>query len=477
MASALVWLRGDLRMADNPALDHACNEHDDVVPVFAWHARDGDAWALGTASRWWLSHSLRALDKSLRKAGNALVLLRGCAVTELPALAQKAGAKAVYWNRVYEPAAMAQEREVEAALQAAGVATRAFNASLLHEPWHSGKKDGEPYLVFTPFWRALMTRGEPEEPLPAPEIVPWKRERTPLLKVEDLDIEPSLPADAHLAEEWKPGEAGAQQALARFLEVCAAYAVDRERPDVTGTSRLSPHLRFGEIGPRQVWHALRNHMERKVSAERGCDALLRQIVWREFGYHLLHHHPNLPDQCLRPEFARFPWKREERLLHAWQQGRTGYPIVDAAMRELAASGWMHNRSRMLAASFLVKHLLQPWQDGARWFWDRLVDADLANNTLGWQWVSGCGADAAPYFRIFNPVLQGRKFDPDGAYVRRWLPELRNVPAACIHEPWKAPAAVLSAAGVRLGEHYPEPIVAHDSARRAALAAYATISRP
>jgi deoxyribodipyrimidine photo-lyase len=287
--------------------------------------------------------------------------------------------------------------------------------------------------------------------------------------LEDLELEPKIDWAAGMRAAWRPGEEGAQQELKRFLAGVEGYASDRNYPSKPGTSRLSPHLHFGEISPREIWHSVLARRNRENAA--AVDAYLREVGWREFAYHLLFHFPFTADECLRREFDRFPWSNNRDLLRRWQRGETGYPLVDAGMRELWATGWMHNRVRLVAASFLTKHLRMRWQEGAYWFWDTLVDADLANNALGWQWTAGCGADAAPYFRIFNPVLQSEKFDPEGDYIRCWAPELRGLPVPWIHKPWTAPELVLAEAGVQFGVNYPFPLVEHEQARCEALQAY------
>jgi deoxyribodipyrimidine photo-lyase len=338
-------------------------------------------------------------------------------------------------------------------------------------------QQGRAFQVFTAYWRACAKLPRPSAPTAAPRRVPAPTVWPASVSLGDLALEPSIDWAGGLRAAWKPGVRGAAGKLRQFLnEGFTSYTTGRDRPDLAGTSRLSPHLHFGEISPRQVWHALRSRLvkSRSANADAAAQAYLRDLGWREFAHHLLLHFPRTVAEPLRPQFARFPWSRDTRSLRAWQRGRTGYPIVDAGMRELWTTGWMHNRVRMIVASFLVKHLLIDWRAGAAWFWDTLVDADLANNTLGWQWVAGCGADAAPYFRIFNPVLQGRKFDPDGGYVRRWVPELAALPPEWIHAPWEAPQAVRGSASVRLGEHYPRPIVDHRFARDRALRALRSI---
>lgn len=468
----IVWFRQDLRLTDNPALGAAAQGGRPIVPVYI---RDDDAagrWAPGGAARWWLHGSLESLAAALAGKGASLVLRSGPAADVLQALVAETRASAVYWNRCYEPFAVARDGKIKAALAARGIDAQSFNAALLFEPWTVRTRSGGPHRVFTPFWRACLARPEPARPLPAPTRLASPAGTIRSERLEDWSLRPTRPDWAGgFRATWSPGEAGARARLDAFLASgVSEYKNARDFPGRQGTSRLSPHLHWGEIGPRQVWHAVRA----AAGADAGAETLLTELGWREFSASLLHHFPALPEEPLRPEFARFAWAPDRRALSAWQRGRTGYPIVDAGLRELWATGWMHNRVRMIAASFLVKHLLQPWQDGAAWFWDTLVDADLASNAAGWQWVAGCGADAAPFFRIFNPVLQGEKFDPAGAYVRRWVPELARLPDAVLHKPWTAPAGVLADAGVALGRTYPRPVVEHGAARARALAAFAAL---
>jgi deoxyribodipyrimidine photo-lyase len=377
-----------------------------------------------------------------------------------------------------EPWAAALDARLHATLAAEGVALKRFGGALLVEPEAVCNQAGEPFRVYSAFARAAMALPSPRAPLPAPSRLRGLRDAPVGLAVEDLDLLPRKPDWAGgLRSTWTPGEAGARQRLDTFLAgPIAAYKANRDRPDLPATSSLSPHLHFGEISPNACWHAASAVIAAGGEGEAGARKFVSELLWREFSAYLLHHWPDLPEAPFRPEFAAFPWARDAALLAAWQKGLTGYPIVDAGMRQLWQTGWMHNRVRMIVASFLVKDLLQPWQDGEAWFWDTLVDADLANNAASWQWVAGCGADAAPYFRVFNPVKQGNTFDPDGAYVRRFVPELARLPAEHIHAPFEAPEAVLAAAGVRLGESYPRPIVDHGAARRRALAAFEAIKR-
>lgn len=471
---SLCWLRLDLRLADNPALQAAVHRGGPVVPVFIWAPDEEGDWPPGAASRWWLHQSLAALAADLREAGSRLIIRRGPSLAALRALARETSATAVCWNRRYEPAVSARDAMVEAALRSEGLDAQSFNAGLLHEPWTIRNQSGKPFQVFTPFWRHCLAQPDPPPPLAAPRHLRAPGQWPGSLALDALELEPRIHWAGGLRAAWQPGEAGARANLRRFLgRAFADYAEQRNRPDVVGTSRLSPHLHFGEISPRQVWHGLR-----RMAAKRDGSAMtwrgsqfLTELGWREFAHHLLHHFPHTPGEPLRAAFRRFPWRNAPAFLEAWQRGRTGFPIVDAGLRELWATGWMHNRVRMIAASFLVKDLLLPWQEGARWFWDTLVDADLAQNTLGWQWVAGCGADAAPYFRVFNPAGQGEKFDPHGDYARRWCPELARLPDAWLHRPHEAPPDIRRAAGVELGRDYPEPIVSHAIAREVALEAY------
>jgi len=445
---SIVWFRQDLRLADNSALQAAVN-CGAVVPVFIYAPEEEAPWQPGSASKWWLHRTLRALESNLRE----------------------------YGVRRYEPAIIVRDAKVKEALRSDGVKVESFNAALLHEPWMIRNKSDKPFQVFTPFWKSCLSKSDPAEPLPAPKKITAPAKWPKSLILEELELEPKISWAEGLRGAWQPGEAGASINLKKFLsQAFADYSEKRNRPDITGTSRLSPHLHFGEISPRQIWRglsALAANRGLAVAAWRNSQ-FLAEVGWREFAHHLLFHFPHTPAEPLRPPFKKFPWHKDAALLRAWQKGRTGYPIVDAGMSELWTTGWMHNRVRMIVASFLVKDLLLPWQDGARWFWDTLVDADLAQNTLGWQWAAGCGADAAPYFRIFNPVSQGEKFDPNGDYVRHWCPQLAKLPPQWIHQPHAAPQQILRAAGVELGRTYPKPVVNHPAARAAALAAFAQI---
>lgn len=471
---AIVWFRQDLRLTDNPALHAAQRRGAPVVPVFILAPQEQGAWAPGAASRWWHDGSLRVLAAQLQRLGSRLIVRRGSPLKVLREIARSVGADMVCWNRRYEPWAIQQEEAVSEGLAADGVEVCAHTADVLFEPRGLRNKAGAPFQVFTPFWKHCLRLPEPAKPLAAPQHLPAPPRWPESLSLDALGLIPRIDWAGGLRRAWAPGEAGALDRLEQFLEHAVdAYTDARDCPAREGVSRLSPHLHFGELSARQVWHAVRGRDQARgmMCASDAAAAYLRQLGWREFARYLLVHFPHTPDRPLRAEYADFPWVEHTRALRAWQQGRTGFPIVDAGMRELWHTGWMHNRVRMIAGSLLVKDLRIHWLEGARWFWDTLVDADLANNTLGWQWIAGCGADAAPYFRIFNPVKQGQRFDPDGAYVRRWVPELAHVPERWIHCPWEAPAGVLAKARVRLGENYPHSLVEHGVARAQALEAF------
>jgi deoxyribodipyrimidine photo-lyase len=477
--TAIVWFRRDLRLTDNPALAAACERAQRVVALYVHAPHEDGEWAAGAASRWWLHHSLASLDAALRSRGGSLILRTGDSLPTLLEVAREARATQVYWNRLYYPRAIERDTRVKSALRESGFDCESFNGSLLAEPRQLRTGQGDPYRVFTPFWRAcsanLDTLPRPQPPpveIRAPETAPRS------LALEQLELSPRIRWDAGLASAWTPGEAGALARVETFAgDALARYGDFRNRPDEPGTSRLSPHLHFGEIGPRQCLAAVRGAVAERPGAQVPAEAFVRQLGWREFAHHLLHHFPHTVASSLDQRFDAFQWSADGALLETWQRGRTGYPFVDAGMRELWATGWMHNRVRMIVASLLTKNLRLPWLEGARWFWDTLVDADLANNTLGWQWTAGCGADAAPYFRVFNPMLQAERFDPERAYLRRWLPELARMPDAWIHRPWEAPSSILAEAGVTLGRDYPLPVVDFRESRATALAAYAAIKGP
>lgn len=466
MPSALVWFRNDLRLDDNPALQAALEAGLTPIPVYIHAPQEEAPWQPGSASERWREHSLRALDAELRARGSRLLLRNGPTLAGLRTLLDETGAEAVFWNRRYEPAVQIRDAMIKQTLRSGGHIARGFNGSLLFEPWTVQTGQQGPYRVFTPYWRNLQTRLEqPPSPWDAPTILPAPSSHTSSLPLQALRLSSPPAWDAGFWVHWQPGERGAREALQVFIEgALNGYRSDRDRPDRVGTSLLSPHLHFGEISPWRILHRLQQ--QRSASNGADVDGYLRELGWREFAHHLLHHFPDSAQQDFNPRFAGFDWADPAPgLLQAWQRGQTGVPIVDAGMRELWATGYMHNRVRMVVASFLCKHLRMHWLHGARWFWDTLVDADLANNSLGWQWTAGTGADAAPYFRVFNPVLQARKFDPNGHYIARWVPELAALPLPARFAPWLLPAEARPAG-------YPAvPIVDLEQGRDAALAAY------
>ncbi len=477
----IFWFRQDLRLTDNPGLAAAIRHGAPVIPVYILDDEGEGDWPLGGASRWWLHHSLESLGQSIKKKGGGLVLRHGPSLDILRGIIHQSRATGVFWNRRYEPDIIKRDTRIKSQLQSDGLEVHSFNGALLFEPWEIENKSGSPFKVFTPFWRhcSSLTPDRYElHPAPPTDGDHWApASLLSQLKgqsLQSLELLPDIRWDSGFPERWTPGESGAMDNLKQFVDgAFENYGAGRDFPAQRGTSRLSPHLHFGEISPRQIWNFL---------ASRSPDSRWRQsqyvseIGWREFANHLLYHFPTTPRKPLREEFEAFPWQDDEDQYKAWCGGRTGYPIVDAGMRELWTTGWMHNRVRMIVASFLVKHLLTSWNRGAAWFWDTLVDADLASNTLGWQWAAGCGADAAPYFRIFNPILQGEKFDPDGTYVRHWVPEIRPIPTKYIHKPWETPDSIQKHHGVIIGGDYPAPIVDHREGRQAALEAFETIKK-
>ena len=467
---AVVWFRQDLRVSDNLALLEA-SKVGEVLPIYILDESTEDKWSLGGASKWWLHESLTALNKKLE---GKLCFARGEPLDVLKNLIEQSGAKHVFWNRCYEPLAMIRDARIKAALKNDGICAKSYSGSLLFEPHISVKEDGTPYRVFTPFFRkgCLSRFPKPERPCGIPsEIVYYNQKGITLSR---LGLKPKVKWYDSLAKAWNPGEDGARQRLEEFLkDGIVNYKTGRNIPSGKNVSRLSPHLHFGEISPHRVWHEVSSSSERIPNKD--SDHFLSELGWREFSHNLLYHNQDLPEKNLQPKFDRFPWVKENAALKAWQEGRTGYPIVDAGMKELWHTGYIHNRVRMIVASFLVKNLMIDWRLGQRWFWDTLVDADLANNSASWQWVAGSGADAAPFFRIFNPVTQGEKFDPDGVYVKKFLPELSRIPKKYIHSPWLAPKEVLVEATVSLGTDYPEPIVSLKESREKALSAFNDLS--
>ncbi|MEW6445673.1 MAG: cryptochrome/photolyase family protein [Pseudomonadota bacterium] len=475
MSVAIWWIRRDLRLEDNPALWAAC-EHESLIPLYI-HAPEEELEAgPGAASRWWLHHSLEALRQDLGAQGLRLVLRKGAhAQAVLDAVLEESGAEAVYWNRQYAPAQLARDASIKTALRSRGLRAESFNSALLFEPWQMSRQN-QPYKVFTPFWKACLAQGVDQGVSALPRVWPKDCAHISSEALESFGLLPATGWDQGFNTCWSPGAVGAWRALTAFVkERLPGYAHDRDRPGISGSSRLSPHLHFGEIGPRQIVNNVLASLAGDV--HEGAQAYFRELGWREFAHHQLYHFPHTLSQPLNPRWECFPWpETDEHLWESWIKGNTGIPLVDAGMRELWQTGWMHNRVRMNAASLLVKNMLIPWWRGERWFFDTLVDADIANNVLGWQWVAGCGADAAPYFRIFNPVLQGERFDSDGRYVRRWVPELAALPDRWLHRPWAAPREVLGAAGVTLGVHYPYPVVDLARSRDRALLAAKTINK-
>ena len=452
---SIAWFRQDLRVTDNPALTAAA-EAGTVLPIYIMDDVNAGNWAMGAASRAWLHHSLEALDRAL---DGKLVLFRGDAREIIDHLTGSLPVKSVFWNRCYEPWRIKRDAQIKTDLLDRGIDTRSFNASLLWEPWSVSKKDGTPYRVFTPFYqKGCLSLPTPRKPLAPPAQVDWHSAAIDnSLSVGDLELLPTASWHEPLCQYWQIGEAAAAQKLETFCDATLTdYKRGRDFPSLDATSRLSPHLRFGEISPHQLWHRI--DLAGLHDRGDGPAYFKREIAWREFSYHLLYHFPGLPEQNFNPRFDDFQWLDEPTGLQAWREGRTGIPIIDAGMRELWQTGYMHNRVRMIVASFLIKNMLVHWRTGEAWFWDCLVDADLANNAASWQWCAGTGADAAPYFRIFNPVLQSEKFDPEGQYLLRYCPELSGLPARYRHKPWEASEELLQAAGMKLGEDYPLPIL-------------------
>jgi deoxyribodipyrimidine photo-lyase len=473
MSPALLWFRRDLRLADNPALQAIICEGHTPIPVYIHDEPDAD-WQLGEASAWWLHHSLVSLKQSLQARGSDLLVFQGDPEIILSKLLKQTGASRLAWNRCYEPAYVTRDEHIKRALGDQGCNVSSHNAALLREPWANLKNDGTPYRVFTPFWKKLHGIGPGREVMPASGILPAfdPGKLAGPLSIDSLELLPATNWDRQFYALWQPGEDGAWNALENFRDNSLPdYPVDRDIPGSPGTSRLSPHLHFGEISPVQIWQTLSEWAATTASsgAITATESYLREIAWREFNYHLLYHFPSSPLEPMDKRFDKLPWKKKyTHDLEKWQRGQTGIPLVDAGMRELWATGYMHNRVRMIVASFLVKNLQIHWLEGARWFWDTLVDADLANNTMGWQWTAGCGTDAAPYYRIFNPVLQGTRFDKKGTYVRRWIPELERLDNRYLHQPWAASPDILADAGITLGKDYPEPLVDLQESRRQAL---------
>ena len=467
MEIAIHWFRQDLRLSDNPAL-RAATKHGTVLPIYILDDINADVWSMGAASRWWLHHSLSELNKSLQ---NKLNVYLGDPKTILPKLMKQHNISAVFWNRCYEPWRITRDQAIKENIVKHNIHVESFNGSLLWEPWETLKADGTPYKVFTPFYkRGCLNAMPPSSPVAAPKQLKLMKDKANSTTLAKLNLLPSIPWDQTMKKSYVIGELGAKKRLQHFLKTgIQQYKKGRDFPALAAISRLSPHLHFGEISPHTAWHAV-NQLPSTVNTQH----FLSELAWREFSYSLLYHFPHLPQQNLQTKFDAFPWKMNKNYLKRWQQGQTGYPIVDAGMRELWQTGYMHNRVRMIVGSFLVKNLLLHWHHGEAWFWDCLVDADLANNSASWQWVAGCGADAAPYFRIFNPITQGEKFDPEGEYTLQYVPELKNIPLKFLFKPWEAPPKVLQQAEITLGKNYPKPIVNLAESRERALQSFAVL---
>jgi len=468
----ILWFRKDLRLRDNSALKACIEAGSPVIPIFIWSPEEAGDWAPGAASKWWLHQALKSLSEAFKGRGGELVLREGDSLGQLRDIIEKSGAKRVYWNRRYESPQRELDASIKRQLREDGVEVESFNSSLLNEPHTAATGGGNPYKVYTPYWKKVKDR--PIEPIAEPDFDLLKFPDT-YPQTEALDSYGLLPGKQWYRKfdsYWRVSEAAAQERLEKFLsQPVEGYNQARDIPSEDGTSSLSPYLHWGLIGPRQVMHAL---IAKHDLGKEGPQVYAKEIYWREFAYNVLYHFPKTPTAPLHEKYADFPWQPDSITLKRWQRGQTGYPIIDAGMRQLYATGWMHNRVRMVVSSLLVKHLLQDWREGASWFWDKLVDADLASNTLGWQWSAGCGADAAPYFRVFNPITQGKKFDPEGDYVKRWVPELSNVTPEYIHEPWEASEPELDSFGLDLGIDYPKPIIEHSLGRKRALEALATL---
>jgi deoxyribodipyrimidine photo-lyase len=474
-APVIVWFRNDLRLEDNHALHAASLTQKPVICLYIYDEHTGRP--LGSAQKWWLHHALNALGHSMQAIGARLVLRSGDSFTILNQLINDTGARGVFWNRRYDPSALNNDVDIKKNLTNAHIDVKSFDGQLLHEPTLIKTGSGTPFRVYTPFWRAFRACEPPRAPFPKPIHL---QDGSDSLKSNRLDDWKLLPKNPNWAAgfegAWHPGEMGAHQRLNEFIKSgLNGYGEGRNIPAIASTSKLSPHLLFGDISPFQIWHKV-SHLAHIPPKD--LEVFQKELVWREFAYHLLFHFPNLKSDNFNPNFDAFEWpSTDETQLSAWKKGQTGYPIVDAGMRQLWQTGWMHNRIRMIAASFLIKHLMMDWRLGEQWFWDTLLDACPANNPAGWQWVAGSGADASPYYRIFNPIIQGEKFDPEGDYVRRFVPELKDMPAKFIHKPWEAPLLVLKAAGVHLGKNYPLPLIDHNAGRDRAMEAFKALKNP
>lgn len=460
------WFRQDLRVADNPALFEAAKAGK-VLPIYILDDKNAAQHKMGSASRIWLHHALDSLNKSL---DGKLKIFKGDAKKIIQQVVHESGAKVVYWNRCYEPWCISRDKKIKTELKDAGIEVLTFNGSLLFEPWETLKDDGTPYKVFTPFYKKNYFHSNPREPLAKPKKLSLADIKSDSISINALELLPKIRWDKKIIAGWDISEYGAKQRLNNFIEQdIKNYKMERNFPASNSTSKLSPYLHFGQISPNQIWYSVRFY-----KFNENIESFCVELAWREFSFNLLYYFPDLPWKNLQSKFDKFPWQNDTKLLEKWQKGQTGYPIIDAGMRELWQTGFMHNRLRMIVGSFLVKNLLIHWTEGEQWFWDCLFDADLANNSAGWQWIAGCGADAAPYFRIFNPITQGQRFDENGEYTKKYVPELTNMPNKYLFNPWEAPAEVLKKAGLKLGKTYPLPIVDIKKSRNMALRAYEAI---
>ncbi len=467
---SIFWFRRDLRIKDNEALILAARESDVLLCLYIHSPEEEHPWEPGAASGWWLHHALEDLGSSLEKLGSQLILRRGRSINVLQSLISETSTNRVYWNRLYDPATIKRDSEIKKKLVEKNIAVFSFPGSLLKEPWEIKNSSGTAYQVFTPFWKALSREINIPDSLPILKKLPPPARSISSEKITALNLLPDIAWDREFYNLWKPTEKGAWDSISEFvLRTIEEYKSERDFPYKKATSHMSPYLHFGQITAIGIWRKIKDAF--KSSDINSVEPFLRQLGWRDFAHHLLYHFPHTDHKPLKKEFEKFPWKKNKGHLSAWQKGQTGIPIVDAGMRELWTTGTMHNRVRMLVGSFLVKNLQIHWLEGAKWFWDTLLDADLANNTLGWQWIAGSGADAAPYFRIFNPVSQSQKFDPQGLYIRTWIPELKELPDKWIHHPWQAPAETLTSANITLGKTYPYPICDLKETREEALEAY------
>lgn len=469
----IMWFRQDLRISDNPALLTAI-ENGVVMPIYIFEEQVGDNRKIGSASKWWLHHSLKSLNQSL---DNKLNFYCGDAKEILENLVTDFEIAGIFWNRCYEPLRIQKDREIKSIFKQKNIIVQSFNGSLLWEPHEVLKSDKTPYKVFTPYYRrGCLQKTAPRKPLSKPENFKIFYDENNKIKLTNLQLLPTKNWGQEMQKYWQIGEDFAYKKMQNFVKNnLQNYKDGRNFPSQNNVSKLSAHLHFGEISPHQIWHFAQENYQEK-NGELNLDHFLSELGWREFSYYLLFHFPHLPDKNFQPRFDNFLWQKNANYLHAWRKGQTGYPIVDAGMRELWQTGQMHNRVRMIVGSFLVKNLLLDWREGEKWFWDCLVDADLASNSASWQWVAGSGADAAPYFRIFNPILQGEKFDPDGEYTRKFVPELKNLPAKFLYKPWEAPTEILEKSGIKLGENYPHPIVKIDESRDLALKAFKALPK-